>query len=325
MRLASPLRFLVLVVAGWVCIRATILLPDWWAPEQAAALPASAARAPPVTRVETPTPRAAAPSLAVVSSETPRLSRSPVQRPPSIASPPDAAAALAARVLPPAAAAAILPLSPPAPSSPRSPGRWSASAWILVRREGGGAALAPGGNLGGSQAGARIAYRPTGGLALSARFYAPARRISGAEIAGGIDWRPSAAFPLNILVERRQRVGREGRSAFSLTLHGGGARALPLGLRAEAYAQAGIVGLRSRDLFIDGAASLAAPLGPIEIGAGAWGAAQPGAARLDAGPSASWRLPVSGAGLRLRADWRFRIAGDAAPGSGPALTLAADF
>jgi len=86
-----------------------------------------------------------------------------------------------------------------------------------------------------------------------------------------------------------------------------------------------MVGLRSRDLFVDGAARLSRRIGAVEVGGGAWGAAQPGASRLDAGPSLSWRLPVRDANLRLQADWRFRIAGDAAPRSGPALTLAADF
>ena len=62
---------------------------------------------------------------------------------------------------------------------------------------------------------------------------------------------------------------------------------------------------------------VALPVGPVEIGGGAWGAAQPGAARLDAGPQSSYRLPVRRANLRLAADWRFRVAGDAAPGSGP--------
>ena len=68
-----------------------------------------------------------------------------------------------------------------------------------------------------------------------------------------------------------------------------------------------------------------APVGAVELGVGAWGAAQPGAARLDAGPGLAYRLPLRGANVRIEADWRFRLAGDAAPGSGPALTLATDF
>ena len=44
--------------------------------------------------------------------------------------------------------------------------------------------------------------------------------------------------------------------------------------------------------------------------------------RVDVGPRVS--MPV-GRGMRVHVDWRQRVAGSAAPGSGPALTLAADF
>jgi hypothetical protein len=211
------------------------------------------------------------------------------------------------------------------PGNAGSPGRWSATGWLLVRRERGGAALAPGGTLGGSQAGARLSYRLGGGLALSARAYLPLRRTAGAEAAAGLDWRPLAAVPVNILAERRQALGGEGRSAFALTLYGGGGRALLRGLRLDAYGQAGIVGARSRDLFVDGAVRVSARVGPVEVGASGRGAVQPGAARLDVGPAISYRLPVRGANFRIEADWRFRVAGDAAPGSGPALALVTDF
>ena len=203
--------------------------------------------------------------------------------------------------------------------------RWSASAWILGRDDGGGPALAPGGTLGGSQAGARLLYRVGGGLALSARAYLPLRQLRGAEGAAGLDWQPALRLPVHILAERRQDLGGGGRSAFALSLYGGGSRRLPRGLKLDAYGQAGIVGGRSRDLFADGSVRISAPAGPVELGGGAWGGAQPGAARLDAGPSISWRLPIPDANLRLQADWRFRVAGVAAPGSGPALTLASDF
>jgi hypothetical protein len=86
-----------------------------------------------------------------------------------------------------------------------------------------------------------------------------------------------------------------------------------------------VVGARSRDLFADAAIRVSAPVGPVEIGAGAWGAAQPGATRLDAGPILAYRLPMRGVPVRIEAGWRFRLAGDAAPRSGPALTLGADF
>lgn len=196
---------------------------------------------------------------------------------------------------------------------------------MLWRPEPGGSSLAPGGTLGGSQAGARLLYGIGGGLSLSARIYAPLRRPQGAELAAGLDWRPMAAIPLSLLAERRQAIGRAGRSAFSVSAYGGASRTLAGAVRLDAYLQAGIVGLEARDAFVDGAVRGAVPIGPVEAGAGAWGAAQPGAARLDAGPILSYRLPTPRANLRLEASWRLRVAGDAVPGPGPALTLAADF
>jgi len=218
-------------------------------------------------------------------------------------------------------------LPPPLPRADAN--RWSGSAWLLARREQGEPALAADGTLGGSQAGARILYRvnadPARPLAVSARIYLPLHRTSGAEAAAGIDWQPAARLAVHILAERRQALGEEGRSAFALTLYGGVSRPLPHGVRVDAYGQAGVVGVRARDLFVDGSVRVTAPAGPVEIGGAAWGAAQPGAARLDAGPQVSVRVRAGPAALRLSADWRFRVAGDAAPDSGPALTLAADF
>jgi len=227
---------------------------------------------------------------------------------------------------PPLTRASSGPLPPSAAAGER---RWSGSAWLFLRDEG-GAALAPGGTLGGSQAGVRVSYRIAGDVrrpvAVSARLYTPGQRPEGAEAALGIDWKPMRAVPLHILAERRQRIGREGRSDFALTFYGGGERRLLGGrLRVEGYGQAGVVGLEERDLFADGAVRAGTPVGPAEIGAGVWGGAQPGAARLDVGPQVGLRVPLGRGGVRVSAEWRFRVAGDAAPGSGPALTIGTDF
>jgi hypothetical protein len=337
---ARPLRFLALVLFAWVGARAVIL--NMPAPRVAQA---SAAASPPIPQATTasaatpalpalPEPAALTIAYSVIR-ELPYKGRRTSALSPMVASRMAsvlvdwAASTAAARPneAPAQALARPAPLGLPRPGADTTirPRRWSGSAWLLVRDERGAAALAPGGTLGGSQAGARLSYRIDGGLALSGRFYLPLRRTGEAEVAAGIDWRPSARLPVHLLAERRQDVGGEGRSAFALTLYGGASGRLPGGLWAEAYGQAGVVGVRSRDPFVDGSVRVALPAGPVEIGGGAWGAAQPGAARLDAGPSVSYRLPVRRANLRLQADWRFRIAGDAAPGSGPALTLAADF
>ena len=228
---------------------------------------------------------------------------------------------------------AINALSPPSILLPRSvahrtsfPSRWSISAWALVR-SGDGPQLAPGGTLGGSQTGARITYRLRERLLLSGRASTPLARAAGAEAALGIEWQPLGAVPVRLLAERRQAIARDGRSAFALLAHGGVSDRPIVGpVLLDAYAQAGLVGVRSRDAFIDGAARLGVPVADgLSLGVGAWGAAQPGASRLDLGPQLSWRLPVLGDTVRVAADWRVRIVGDARPSSGPALTLSTDF
>lgn len=323
-----PLRFLALMLGGWICVRAAILMPDW-PPEPERGTPAPAARPTPARADVVPF----AEIVAAAAAKAPPAARKAAPsflgvRPPAWVAPAPGPGPgpSAPRPVPPVPATLFAPTQSLAPPpAARAARRWSISAWTLLRRERGGPSLAPGGTLGGSQAGARFLYRLGGGLSLSGRAYLPLRRPGGAEAAAGLDWRPVAAVPVAILAERRQALGREGRSAFSVLVHGGGGRALPGGLRLEAYAQAGLVGLRARDAFVDGSARVSARIGPVEVGAGAWGAAQPGAARLDAGPSLSYRLPVARANLRLEAGWRVRIAGAATPGSGPALTLAADF
>ena len=225
---------------------------------------------------------------------------------------------------------AASPAPPPLVSTPASPlpsaSRWSVSAWTLLRR-GEGRQLAPGGTLGGSQAGARVTYRLRERLFLSGRLYSPLDDAEGAEAALGVEWQPVRALPLRLLAERRQAVGRDGRSGFALLAHGGVSEQPLVGaVTLEAYGQAGVVGLTSRDGFADGSIRFAVPVaGEVSVGVGAWGAVQPGVSRLDLGPHASYRLKAFGDRIRVSADWRVRVAGDARPGSGPALTLSTDF
>jgi len=87
--------------------------------------------------------------------------------------------------------------------------------------------------------------------------------------------------------------------------------------------QGGVVGLSSRDPFVDGSFTATRPVfRNYALGFGVWGGAQPGAYRVDAGPRLSMKVRNN---IRIHADWRQRLAGKADPGSGPALTLAADF
>jgi hypothetical protein len=106
--------------------------------------------------------------------------------------------------------------------------------------------------------------------------------------------------------------------------------ALPGGFRLEASGQAGVVGAHRRDGFAEAAVVVdhrigADEHGPLRLGALASAAAQPGASRVDVGPRLTLRLPNVGPGSRIAVDWRQRIAGEARPESGLAVTLAADF
>ena len=204
--------------------------------------------------------------------------------------------------------------------------RLQLSAWALLRGRPGPGALASGGTLGGSQAGARLTYAFDPRLALSLRSTSPIGGSRGGEVAGGVRLTPFASVPVALTAERRQRVGRfsTGRSDFALFLEGGLYRK-PIGwdLLLDGYAQAGVVGHRTRDMFADGGFTVVRPLyGRFSVGLGGWGGYQRDLYRVDAGPRLSMRVRDN---IRLDLDWRQRLAGTAEPQSGPALTLAADF
>jgi len=148
----------------------------------------------------------------------------------------------------------------------------------------------------------------------------------GGEVAAGVRIQPVAGIPLWIDAERRQRIGRYGggRSAFALFFEGGVYdRPMPMRFLLDAYLQGGVVGFHSRDRFIDGGLTLTRPVyKQFSAGLGVWGGAQPGLYRVDAGPRVTMQVRKN---LRVHLDWRQRLAGNAQPGSGPAITLAGDF
>lgn len=204
--------------------------------------------------------------------------------------------------------------------------RLQLSAWALVRQEPGPASLSGNGMLGGSQAGARLTYHFNRQVAASLRTSSPVGGAArGGEVAAGVRVAPFRSIPIALTAERRQAFGRAGgRSAFAAFLEGGVyQRPIAWGFNLDAYAQAGVVGLRSRDLFADGAFTFTRPVyNRFSAGFGLWGGAQPGLYRVDAGPRVSMRVRNN---MAVHVDWRQRLAGNADPRSGPALTLAADF
>lgn len=226
---------------------------------------------------------------------------------------------VSARDLPP-------PVARPAPAR-----RWGLSAYLFERAGHGSTLAGGGGALGGSQAAARLTYRLNDGpavrTALAARVYAPLH-AKGAEAAAGIDWYPLPKVALRLSAERRVALDHAGRNAWS-AYAAGGAYLERHGWVLDGYGQAGVVGMHRRDLFVDGAIragrkiALGAPA--LVLGAGLWGAAQPGAERIDVGPRAALTLPVAGHAVTAALEGRFRAAGRASPGSGAALTVGVDF
>lgn len=230
--------------------------------------------------------------------------------------------------------------APPKPVTPLRPqaSRWSGDGWLLLRRGGGAPALAAiGGSYGASQAGMVLRYRldrtSPNRPALYLRASAALDGSREQEAALGLAARPISRLPVLAMAEARATrtpTGPRLRPAAALVTELPVA-ALPLGLRAEAYGQAGWVGGTGATGFVDGQLRVERPLakfagGEFSAGGGLWGGAQKDASRLDAGPSARLTLhPTRQSTVRVAADWRFRIAGKAAPQSGPAITLSAGF
>lgn len=220
--------------------------------------------------------------------------------------------------------------------SPSAQDRWSADGWLLLRRDTSTPIPAGRPSYGRSQAGAVLRYgfapssphRPQAYLRASAAL-AGAREQ---EVALGLSARPLPGAPLRLAVEAR---ASETVSASELRLAAYAvtelpAFRLPFGVRGEVYAQGGYVGGEFATLFVDGQIRADRTIGRIgntelSFGAGAWGGAQKGSERVDAGPTAAATFRIGKGFGRIAADYRFRIAGEAEPSSGPALTLSAGF
>ena len=219
--------------------------------------------------------------------------------------------------------------APPVPPLRVGPDRLQLSSWALLRNQHVGIAasrsLATGGQLGASQAGARLLYNFNRQLALSARMSSEVGRRGG-EVAAGVRVRPLLGLPVWLTAERRQRIGRfgGGRNDFALFAEAGlYQQPLPWRFSLDSYLQGGVVGVKSRDLFIDGGLAVTRPVyRNFSFGFGLWGGAQPGLSRLDAGPRLTMQVRRN---VKVHFDWRQKLVGNARPGSGPALTLAGDF
>jgi len=320
-----PIRFLMLTLGGWVAIRTLALLPtmaplpalaEALVPHAVATLLSPPAQNAPVRTVQL------LPTVAPVTHDVARPPSPQVFVPvPTIDKPP-------APEPPPIAPQAMLP--PPIVPTPIAKGRsrLAGSAWLLARS--GPAGSLDGGQLGASQAGLRLTYAlgTARRLAIAARVSAPTKG-RGREASLGLEWQPTR-LPVRLIAE--QRVSLDGgRGGPTIGVIGGyGPADIAPGIRIEAYGQAGAIARDGLESFIDTAARVTHPVAHIagqrvDLGIGAWGSAQRGARRFDIGPTLGIAVPVAGKSLRLNLDWRQRVGGTARPGSGPALSIGADF
>lgn len=230
----------------------------------------------------------------------------------------------------------LAPLTP-LPSWPDAAmARWSLAVTGYWRSGGGSTpTVGPGSaaRLGGSQSTVRLSYLVDPGSRLRAYVraaHAP-DRPDGADVAVGVALRPLRAVPVDVHIERRTVVSGNGRDT-TLVYAAGGIDNLRLthDFRLSAYGQAGLADYGKVVGFADAAVAVQRDVAMHEgvrlsLGTIVAAAAQPGARRVDIGPRAVLALPDIGQGAQIALDWRERVAGNARPGSGLALTLAAEF
>jgi hypothetical protein len=208
--------------------------------------------------------------------------------------------------------------------------RWSGDAFVLARDAGAAASAVASPLLGGGQSGARLGYTldplARRQVAVFARIYA-AHDDRGlvdaatAQAALGLRWQLLPG--VSVAAERLVAVGRATSGDWNLRVAAGGERRLGP-VTVDGYGEAGARG--NGDLYAGGQVHALRPvaeLGPVQVTAGpaAWGSVQSGVTtiwRADAGAGVAAALPGA---VTARAEWRWRVAGNAEPGSGPALTI----
>ena len=334
-----PLRFLATAAIGWTALRVVMLWPAGEGP--VAGIPPIAIRdfplIIPAARAFSPPPWHGVPAVPVPASQPSAMM--PPRRAPDPRRIALAMVGMMSMGSPryldegqpqPVTPQFIPPVAGRLPAPARTGNRWSASAWLLLRDGGGAPAGLGSGQLGGGQAGLRIAFAidKARRLSLVGRIVGPTAG-KGREASIGFEWQPTR-LPVRIVAERRFALdGGKGGPAIGLVGGTGPAPVTP-GVDLETYGQAGVIRRDRTEPFADGAARLtrrAARFGKgrLDLGIGAWGGAQRDAQRLDLGPTLGLRVPVGSKSLRVSLDWRQRVAGGARPPSGPALSIGSDF
>ena len=203
--------------------------------------------------------------------------------------------------------------------------RWSASAYSIIRASG-DAGLAATPVLGGGQSGAAIAWTPdplsAHPLALTARAETAHDDTRSAFAAVGVAWHPVRG--VTIAAERLIPIGSATHGDWAVRVAAGAATSGPIG--ASAYGEAGVVGTTAYAA-VEGRTGVDLRVSDVTVspGGGGWASVQRGHRRtidrFDLGPGVTFRAGR----FSLAAEYRFRIAGNAAPRSGPVVTLSAAF
>jgi hypothetical protein len=205
------------------------------------------------------------------------------------------------------------------------------SFWRNGNAEGSGLAASP--QYGGSQSGVIATYRISPSqmpeIAILGRIAAVPNALSDTEFAAGLRIKPSKNVPFTLSAERRIRLNQPDANAFYVA---GSKEDIPLKYKfsARGFAQAGIIMGRQGDQFYDAGVRIDRPLltqkrSAIFAGIGSWAGGQRGAGRLDFGPAIRSEIKAGNVNVHISADWRFRVAGNASPKSGPALTISSGF
>ncbi len=204
--------------------------------------------------------------------------------------------------------------------------------YSLWRQGSGSGAFAPAAQYGGSQAGLIATWDPFGraekGVALLVRASATPDG-NERELALGARWQPNRRWPISLLAERRFRLDGQDRFAFYAA---GGVNDVEIvgNVKFDAYGQAGYVNGKDGGGFFDAHGRFLHPVAtlaglPLSAGAGAWAGGQTGVRRLDVGPTIATRVETGLTDFTLQLDWRQRVAGNANPKDGLALTVSTGF
>jgi len=230
----------------------------------------------------------------------------------------------------------VTPIAAPPPSA-TTPQGFEVYAYSFWRRGSSPAGTLGNGQYGGSQS-AVIAAIPVlrfsgnpghSRLSMAGRISVAHGSVREKEWAAGVRWRPVARIPVQVIAERRFRENRPG--AFAALVAGGQSGVkLPLGFRMDGYGQAGFVSGQGGGPFADMAAHAHRPIAQSQrasfaIGAGIWAGGQDNVMRMDIGPNMRANVSAGSALFQLDAGWRLRVAGNARPGNGPAMTLSTSF